>query len=134
MSKVVEKFNDLPRLIAQSPQDADRAIRAIAQEGRNIVVLSIQERSAGVTQTRYGPRRVVVAANPGLPPNTDTGALVAGIAVENKGKFRQAIISRAEYSEHLEFGSTRMAARPFMAPMADALEKRIPDFFKDFLK
>jgi HK97 gp10 family phage protein len=133
-SRVIDKFNRFPELIAQAPLDASRLLRVLAMEGRNIVVLSIQERSPGTQQTRYGPRRNVIAANPGLPPNTDIGTLVNGITVANRGRFQQAVISQAEYSEALEFGTRHMAARPFMTPMADALEKRADEIFRSFLK
>ncbi len=130
--KVQIKFNRLPQMQARVPVDVERGLRALAQEGRNRVVLSLQERSPGTTRTRYSPRRTVVVAAPGETPNTDTGALVAGIATEARGQFQHAIISRAEYSQPLEFGTARMAARPFMTPMAESLAKDAPTFFKDF--
>lgn len=127
-------LNRLDELIRTTPDQADKAIRAAAQEGRNRAVLSIQERSPGEEQTRYDPRRVVTAADPGETPNTDTGNLVNSIQVQRLGEFSQAIIVGAEYGPWLEFGTATMEARPFMTPMAMSLEQDLPDFFEALLK
>lgn len=126
-------FNRIPQLRTLSRDDANDAIAALAHEGRNRVVLSLQERSPGETQTRYNPRRVVVAAAPGETPNTDTGNLVNSIQVEPAGEYQYRINVGAEYGLYLELGTASMAARPFMLPMMDALQRDVEDFFRAFL-
>lgn len=58
-----------------------------------------------------------VPSLPGQPPNADTHNLDLGIdVVLNPSKKSVRVISRAEYSAALEFGTSRMAARPFLRP------------------
>lgn len=131
--KVVIKLDKFAATKALSRTDASKAIRAAAQHGRNKVVQSIQERSPGEPQFRYDPDRWAVAANPGETPNTDTGNLVNSIQVEAQSDLQQAIIVGAVYGAALEFGTPNMAARPFMMPMAVALEQEAASFFEHFL-
>jgi HK97 gp10 family phage protein len=64
-----------------------------------------------------------VPSLPGQPPNQDTGVL--GNNIETDLRFEASgpiaeISSNAPYSAPLEFGTSKMAARPFMAPARDA--------------
>lgn len=128
--RVEIKFNHLPRLMNDVPREVDRRVRQLAQIGRNYAVLSIQTPSPGETQTRYAPKRTVTAAAPGETPNTDTGALAGSITVQNAGPFQQAIAVGMEYGLYLEMGTPRMAARPFMGPMALWLEGQVAGVFR----
>ena len=130
-SKVVVISNRFNQVLQQAPQLADRGVEALAQEGRNIVVLSIQRRSSGETYYRYNPRRLVTAAAAGEAPNTDTGTLVNSINVQPAGFLQRAIATATDYAEGLEFGTPTMEARPFMGPMAAELAGIQERFFKD---
>jgi HK97 gp10 family phage protein len=59
-----------------------------------------------------------VPSKPGEPPNEDTGHLRININVTQPGPLRVLVSSEAAYSSALEFGTTAMAARPFMGPAA----------------
>lgn len=59
-----------------------------------------------------------VPSKPGDPPNEDTGDLRRGIIVTQPGPLNVRISSNAPYSTFLEFGTSRMGARPFMGPAA----------------
>ncbi len=89
-------------------------------------VKSIQERSPGQTVIRYTANRNAyphTAAAPGYAPNTDTGRLVSSI----KFVFSQTngeVSTNLQYGKYLEFGTSRMAARPWLIP---ALEKNKGD-------
>lgn len=111
-------FNDFPRLIKESPQECGRRVTKLAHLGRNYAVTSIQRGGAG-------------RSTPGEPPKTDTGALVNSITVENIGSFERSINVGVDYGPHLEYGTRRMAARPFMGPMALWLETQIEPMFQD---
>lgn len=125
------KFNDLPDLIRQSPAAASKAIRAAALEGRNIAVESIREPSPGHPQARSNPDRVVMASNPGEPPNADLGNLMNSIdVVQGAGNYEQYITVGAEYGYTLEFGLPDGSVRPFMYPMMLELKPRLPEFFR----
>ncbi len=61
-----------------------------------------------------------VASSPGEVPNNDTGDLAGRIYNARVGKLKVEVSSNARHSEPLEFGTSKMAARPFMAPAANA--------------
>jgi HK97 gp10 family phage protein len=57
-----------------------------------------------------------VPSKPGEPPNADTRLLDTSIHTTVAGPGRVDVTSNAPYSAALEFGTSRMAARPFMGP------------------
>lgn len=59
-----------------------------------------------------------VPSAPGEPPNFDTGHLAGAIETARVGDLEFEVSSNAEYSAALEFGTSKMAARPFMQPAA----------------
>jgi len=107
-------------------------IAASAQMVRNTAVTSIQEHgSSGITYEKYNPRRTHTASSDGNPPNTDTGYLANNIfEVIDGDKMGASVESRAEYSEFLEFGTSKMDARPFMQPALEENRPKIRRMFK----
>ena len=100
-------------------------VKAIIERGANMVrntaVKSIQQhQSQGVT---YGNHTASTAGN---PPNSDTGYLASNIFVkkDNNGK-GASVASRADYSEALEFGTSKMGARPFLQPALEENRRKI---------
>lgn len=61
-----------------------------------------------------------VPSRPGEPPNNDTGVLANNIETVQVESLRVVVSSNAPYAAPLEFGTSRMQPRPYMAP---ALEK-----------
>jgi len=61
-----------------------------------------------------------VPSKPGEPPNADTRLLDTSIDTVVVGPNRVDVVSSAPYSAALEFGTSRMAERPFMGPAARA--------------
>jgi len=59
------------------------------------------------------------ASAPGESPATDTGFLANNIRVQANGSLTAYVVATQEYAAALEFGTAKMAARPFMAPAAD---------------
>lgn len=115
---VVFKKDQLKKIAAAAPAEAERAIGAIAQAGKNHVVENFGSSPAA----------------PGGPPGVDTGALRASIHVQSMGKLRREIRDGVEYGVYLELGSTRHSyVWPFMGPMAQWLEGEIPGLLEDFL-
>ncbi len=58
------------------------------------------------------------ASAPGEAPSSDTSELRDQISLplENREELSVSVISRAPYSSDLEYGTSKMAARPFMTP------------------
>jgi len=107
-------------------KNVERVINSIANNIRNIAVTSILQNSrAGGQTTRYNPTRTINISKAGDPPAADTGFLSSQIVVKIDGDQLGAdIISNADYSEALEFGTIKMKARPFMQPAAEESKKK----------
>lgn len=65
------------------------------------------------------------ASAPGEPPATDTGALVNSIGSERVKPMLHRVNVHAEYAAYLEYGTSRMAPRPFLQP---SFEEQRDDF------
>lgn len=110
----------LERLQRDTPGNAARAISALAREGQAYVMESFGRDGS--------------PSPPGSPPGIDTGNLKNSITVANgRNDLHKTIEVGADYGESLEFGTTQLAARPFMTPMAVWLEKQIDRIFDEFL-
>ena len=92
---------------------------------KNTAQQSIQSHQS--SGRRYGNH---VASTAGNPPNSDQGHLAGNIFV-NLDSDRKAgsVESRANYSEALEFGTSKMAARPFMQPALEENRNKIERHF-----
>lgn len=61
-----------------------------------------------------------VPSKPGEPPNNDTGNLKNNIETSQPEPLVAEVRSNAEYAAALEFGTSKMGARPYMRPARDA--------------
>lgn len=57
-----------------------------------------------------------IRSKPGEPPNAEWGQLHTSIKVEKVDDLHWRVAVYAPYAAHLEFGTSRMAARPFLKP------------------
>lgn len=55
----------------------------------------------------------------GGPPAIDTGLLSNSIDHRRISDLKGIVFTNTEYAPHLEYGTVKMAPRPFMAPAAD---------------
>lgn len=112
--RALRKFGD------EAEAELQKAVSRTAQAIRSDAVRSIQQvTSRGRVYELYSPRRTHTASLPGFPPNTDTGRLAGSIRVDQQRLYAD-VGSDLEYALYLEYGTTGMGARPFLAP---ALEK-----------
>ena len=81
-----------------------------------------KEASFLITQGSVGGLNHVPSL-PGQAPNADTGHLHASIHVEAQGPYKALSVADASYSAALEFGTSRMAERPFMRPAARTVRR-----------
>lgn len=95
----------------------------------------IQDNSSGVPQVRYsrsGRKRTVLASKPGKPPNTDTGRLVQSIKFDFKdGGLIGRVGTDLKYGRALEFGTSKMEARPWLSTAVRLAQKEIVKLFKN---
>ena len=71
-----------------------------------------------------------VPSNPGEPPNRDTGVLQAHLRAELVAPLEAQVTSEAPYAAALEFGTSRMEARPYLRPARDAKAPEIQRLFE----
>jgi len=122
----MEGEEQLKRNLLSLGRDMDKALAngvfITANQIRTEAIKSIQTHSFGtyVKRSRQGGGTYDhVAAAAGSAPNTDTGKLVASIAVEMDWKKREAFVgTNLDYGAWLEEGTKKMDARPWLEPAA----------------
>ncbi len=99
-------------------------------ELRNTVLETLSGSRSGRTYYVPGTRKTYTASAPGQPPATVTSELRQSIKDSVEGKGRSVIgkvKASAKHALPLEFGTRRMAARPFMKPSFDKSLDNISD-------
>lgn len=120
---IVTLTTRIPELKANVQRLAEMVVERTAQQAVAIAKESMAEPKSG----RLYQRGKVVhqASAPGEAPAIDTGHLVNSFFIRKLNRLQRLITVGAEYAVHLEFGTSRMAARPFLRP---ALKKVAPHF------
>ena len=114
------------RRVASARDSAQVIARGLYAAGQKIESTAERSITEGATSGKGH-----VPSRPGQPPNEDTGHLRRNIETEIESTARNptvTVTSHAEYSAALEFGTSKMAARPFMRP---ATEQHRSDVAKD---
>lgn len=124
------------QVIKDYTADARQLVGRAGNLVRNTAVNSInQGAKSGVTYEKYNPRRTHKASAAGEPPATDTGYLVSNIFLNiDTDGLGASVESRAEYSSFLEFGTSKMGARPFMQPALEENKPRIRRLAQQMVK
>lgn len=108
-------------------REIGKALYAGAQRVQVAAQISITKGSASGRKTK---KHKHVPSAPGQPPNNDEGTLANNIETtlefDSDGPVAQ-VSSNAAHSSPLEFGTSKMAARPFMAPARDAERQKVED-------
>ena len=107
----------LDALIREAPQQADDLLAGAAQSMLGEIVTSFGTGSQGRQYSRG--QRFHTASAPGSPPAVDYGALRGSMRVERMRLLEYKIRDGVEYGIFLEYGTTRMAARPFVLPVVE---------------
>ena len=123
LKKVLKQLNRLQK-------DMEVPFQEIVKGGGQLIrgeaIKSIQSGGkSGVMYQKYNPRREHRASAPGQAPASDTGNLVSKIIVKQKTKNVVNVESNADYSAFLEYGTSKMEARPFMLPAFEKSKKPI---------
>lgn len=118
---------DATKALEKVKEDLENNMQEILLGGGQLIrgeaIRSIQTGAkSGKTYKRYNPTRTHKASAPGEAPASDTGFLVSNIRVKDEKDLVQ-VRSEASYSKFLEYGTSKMLARPFMFP---AMEKSKP--------
>ena len=121
------------RLVDNPDKKTEKVMESVTRKVMNDAKVSVSKKGRGRSYPRKsGPPHT--ASAPGDPPATDTGELKNNITMDviRRGKTVVGqIISGANYSEHLEFGTVNMEARPFLAPALKNNKRHILRKFKN---
>jgi len=144
-SEVKTTIKGLESLIKSYQERSDRALKINAETMSTIVSLVegnaeklIRNKTSKGKATRYNPKRTVTVSAEGKAPNSDLGDLIKGIVHDVKKTKRGLVIgtirSKAPYSFDLEYGTEKMAKRPFMRPALKGSRKQILKIIAEGLK
>lgn len=101
-----------------SPASTAKLQRALFAAGQ----LVENEAALSITRGSVSGKGHVVSL-PNQPPNANTHRLDRSIETNNTGRLEVTVSANAEYSVPLEFGTSKMAPRPFLRPARDKKRK-----------
>jgi len=102
-------------------KDLDAGMRRAT--GRAAAALEAEiKTSFGASGAGGGPvgRVTNIPSAPGSPPSVQTGRLRNSIGYNVVGPARAQVGTNVEYGLYLEFGTSRMPARPFLRPIVNS--------------
>lgn len=111
------------RLKRIAKQTAREVTRALYMVGQQVELEAERSITAGSVSGKFH-----VPSLPGEPPNRDTGVLDSNIetTVVAQNPPTVHVTSHAPYSAFLEWGTSKMAERPFMRPAVAKFRGKIP--------
>ncbi|WP_313393578.1 HK97-gp10 family putative phage morphogenesis protein [Sphingobium yanoikuyae] len=122
------------KLAAQFRKMADQAT---VNRVRKVLVYAggiVADRAQGSIMANSVSGKRHVASKPGDPPNNDTGILHGNIEVTEPSPLVVEVRSEAPYSAALEFGTSKIEARPFMGPAAIETKGEVVDAINQAIK
>jgi HK97 gp10 family phage protein len=123
MVKIIGDKRAVARIRSMGGPEAVRLVGSALFAGGNLIETDAQ---LSITRGSVGGK-FHVPSKPGEPPNNDTGVLANNIETVQTGPLKVVVTSNAPYSQELEFGTSKMAARPFMRPAAARNRKKVTD-------
>lgn len=126
------------RFVKNAGSNLKRAVGSSAMVVRGEAVSSILSgNKSGRAYPRGGKTHIASAA--GQAPANDSGTLASSISIDVDVE-RNAVVGKiiayaddgsgGNYGKHLEFGTQKMAARPFMQPALRKSKRKINQIFK----
>ena len=126
------------RFVKNAGSNLKRAVGSSAMVVRGEAVSSILSgNKSGRAYRRGGKTHIASAA--GQAPANDSGTLASSISIDVDVE-RNAVVGKitayaddgsgGNYGKHLEFGTQKMAARPFMQPALRKSKRKINQIFK----
>lgn len=124
------------RELTQTLRNIKRAANKAAE--REVSRAALAVKSTAVNKIQRGPATGVIyertkpfkgthrASAPGEPPMSDTGRLAGSVESKRQG-LTAWVFTEVEYGRFLEFGTTKMDARPWLFPSLEENRARFPD-------
>lgn len=117
--QIIAKLDDLSLFSEGLGKDLQDLIRAELDNG------------TGTGKVYEEKGRTHRASSPGKPPKSDTGALSKSVSVKRTGAGASEVRIKSPYAAALEYGTSKMRPRPFVAPAVTELKKRVVKKLKD---
>lgn len=124
--------SNIPQITGLLKQRASRLVRTTALNIEASIKVSMSGPKSGRTYKRR--KKTHTASAPGEAPAIDTGALFDSLNTEMTGELSAVVGTNMEYAEALEFGSHKMAPRPFLGPAFEEAEPGFEAGLKELLK
>lgn len=107
----------------RAPGEVARVIQKLAQDMEGDVKMNFSDTAPE-------------ASAPGSPPAVQSGNLKNSIVAVPEGPMTWivGVGAGAEYGIHLEYGTSRMAARPFMLPSFERIVNMAPQIIRDNMR
>lgn len=118
LSEIIKKIDDLS---TYSEGLADKAADFMKDEINTGI-------GTGHVYKRNG--RTHRASSPGQPPKTDTGELSKSITARRTGVGSSEVRIKSKHAAALEYGTSKMRPRPFVAPAVTELKKQVHNKLK----
>lgn len=120
MKMHVTGFKRLQKTLARAHGAAAPTVAEVSNDlametQATIIDRMIESPPTGETYERYKPRRIHTASSPGQYPRVDTQKLIRSFRIKKATAStpHASLWSVSRYAADLEFGTSRMAARPF---------------------
>lgn len=111
--------NRIPAIRAKLPVLLEAHVEKTARSVQDEAKMSMRTAKSGRIYKRGKGGKTHQASAPGEAPAIDTGNLVNSMAIEKVSEAVYMVSAGTEYAQALEFGSKRMAARPFLGPAVE---------------
>ncbi len=130
---------EVPNLAALTPMvqsRVDEAVAAVAHSAELDIKTAMAEPKTGRLYKRgKGGKRMHQASAPGEAPAIDTTALASSIQTAKLSLLCYEVAAKgAEYAIYLEYGTYKMAPRPFMRPAMERAKPVLADLVAKALR
>jgi len=135
---------DGDQVLREIERESEKALNAAAEVVRTEIVQSMPGKGSRLvtgTGGDSGIRGQYIASNPGQPPGVRKGTLRNSISNERAGRLRRTVgtnlrTKKGKYlrGELLEYGTSKMAARPFMGPGLSRSRDKAIKMFRSTLR
>lgn len=126
----------IPEVTAAITEEARKRMLLAVQEVRNETMETLSGQRTGRIYKVPGTNRTYTASSPGEPPAVATGRLRQSIkgVTENNG-LTGLVGTEIDYGPMLEFGTSKMASRPWLRKSFEKAEKAVLAIFgREWLK
>ena len=113
-------------------QAVKRVAGAVVYQGADDIKAEAEHSiTTGSAAGQNGGKHQHIRSKPGEPPNNERGDLKNGLKAIQIGPVTAEFRSEAGHAAPLEFGTSKMAARPYVRPARDKMAPKIQQDFTD---